>query len=70
MTAAQTSAPVAKTAAPAAKTNVPAADRTIECDVTIVGCGVAGLYAALNLPRDLRIVMQAATPCSRRAASA
>ncbi len=57
MTAAQTSAPVAKTAAPAAKTNVPAADRTIECDVTIVGCGVAGLYAALNLPRDLRIVM-------------
>ncbi|WP_058270034.1 L-aspartate oxidase [Olsenella massiliensis] len=27
------------------------------CDVVIVGCGVAGLYAALNLPRALRVVM-------------
>lgn len=27
------------------------------CDVVIVGCGVAGLYAALWLPPDKRIVM-------------
>ena len=27
------------------------------CDVVIVGCGVAGLYAALNLPRRLSITM-------------
>ncbi len=26
-------------------------------DVVIVGCGVAGLYAALNLPRSLRVLM-------------
>ena len=30
---------------------------THECDVVIVGCGVAGLYAALNLPRSLRVTM-------------
>ena len=29
----------------------------IGCDVVIVGCGVAGLYAALNLPRALHVVM-------------
>lgn len=27
------------------------------CDVVIVGCGVSGLYAALNLPRALHVVM-------------
>ncbi len=27
------------------------------CDVVIAGCGVAGLYAALNLPADTRVVM-------------
>lgn len=27
------------------------------CDVVIVGCGVAGLYAALNLPVDTQVVM-------------
>ena len=31
--------------------------KDLTCDVAIVGCGVAGLYAALNLPRALRIVM-------------
>lgn len=29
----------------------------IHTDVVIVGCGVAGLYSALKLPRDMRIVM-------------
>ena len=29
----------------------------VSCDVLIVGCGVAGLYAALNLPRNLSIEM-------------
>ncbi len=29
----------------------------VSCDVVIVGCGVAGLYAALNLPRALHVVM-------------
>ena len=29
----------------------------IHTDVVIVGCGVAGLYSALKLPRDLKIVM-------------
>ena len=31
------------------------------CDVVIVGCGVAGLYCALNLPRELSIIMLAKT---------
>ena len=31
--------------------------RRITCDVVIVGCGVAGLYAALNLPRSLKVVL-------------
>ncbi len=26
------------------------------CDVVIAGCGVAGLYAALNLPEDMRVI--------------
>ena len=33
------------------------AAESIECDVVIVGCGVAGLYAALNLPRSMRVSM-------------
>ncbi|MDD6359965.1 MAG: hypothetical protein PUG08_08415, partial [Parafannyhessea umbonata] len=32
-------------------------ERDASFDVCIVGCGVAGLYAALNLPRHLRIAM-------------
>ena len=35
--------------------NANAEDMT--CDVVIAGCGVAGLYAALNLPADMQIVM-------------
>lgn len=31
------------------------------CDVVIIGCGVAGLYCALNLPRELSIIMLAKT---------
>lgn len=31
------------------------------CDVVIVGCGVAGLYCALNLPRELSVIMLAKT---------
>ena len=29
----------------------------MKTDVVIVGSGVAGLYCALNLPKDLRILM-------------
>ena len=29
----------------------------LECDVVIVGCGVAGLYCALNLPAALSVVL-------------
>ena len=29
----------------------------IYCDVAIAGCGVAGLYTALNLPEDLHVLM-------------
>lgn len=29
----------------------------MECDVVIAGCGVAGLYAALNLPTSARVIM-------------
>ena len=35
--------------------------RDIVCDVVIVGCGVAGLYCALNLPSSLSVVMLAKT---------
>ena len=35
--------------------------RDITCDVVIVGCGVAGLYCALNLPSTLSVVMLAKT---------
>ena len=31
--------------------------KNIYCDTVIVGCGVAGLYTALNLPDDKRIIM-------------
>ena len=31
--------------------------KTINCDVVIAGCGVSGLYAALNLPATANIVM-------------
>ena len=44
----------------AAATGVPSTGqpaRRITCDVVIVGCGVAGLYAALNLPRSLKVVL-------------
>ena len=34
---------------------------SITCDVVIVGCGAAGLYCALNLPRQLSVVMLAKT---------
>ena len=40
---------------PVDMTNVSAED--MACDVVIAGCGVAGLYAALNLPEDTQIVM-------------
>ena len=29
----------------------------MECDVVMAGCGVAGLYAALNLPTSTRVIM-------------
>ena len=29
-----------------------------QVDVVIVGTGVAGLFAALNLPRDFKIIMR------------
>lgn len=41
-------------------------------DVVIAGCGVAGLYAALNLPEEMNILMlskkiwKAVTPCWHR----
>ena len=31
--------------------------RELDCDVVIAGCGVGGLYTALNLPRELKVVM-------------
>lgn len=31
--------------------------KNIYCDAVVVGCGVAGLYTALNLPEDSRIIM-------------
>lgn len=30
---------------------------SLTCDVVIAGCGVGGLYAALNLPRELSVTM-------------
>ncbi|MDN0054622.1 L-aspartate oxidase [Collinsella ihumii] len=40
-----------------APTDTEARPSDIACDVVIVGCGVAGLYTALNLPRTTSIVM-------------
>ncbi len=37
--------------------DLPGADRVVRCDVVIVGCGVAGLYCALNLPSALNVVL-------------
>ena len=34
----------------------------IACDVVVVGCGAAGLYTALNLPRSLKVVMLSKGP--------
>lgn len=31
--------------------------KELNCDVVIVGCGVAGLYSALKLPQDKKIIM-------------
>lgn len=31
--------------------------KNLYCDVVVVGCGVAGLYTALNLPDDMKIIM-------------
>ena len=38
-----------------------AGTKTIDADVVIIGCGVAGLYCALNLPHALRVVLLAKT---------
>ncbi len=38
------------------------ASEETRCDVAIVGCGVAGLYAALNLPRTMGVVMLSKGP--------
>ena len=46
---------------PATDCNGAAEVRDIACDVVIVGCGVAGLYCALNLPSTLSVVMLAKT---------
>jgi len=35
--------------------------RRVECDVVIAGCGVAGLYCALNLPSSIRVVLLSKT---------
>ena len=35
---------------------------TLSCDVVIVGCGVGGLYTALNLPGDRDVVMLSKGP--------
>lgn len=32
-------------------------DRDLYCDIVIAGCGVAGLYTALTLPQDKKILM-------------
>ncbi len=42
--------------APAPQIDVDGCEK-VSCDVLIVGCGVAGLYAALNLPSHLAIEM-------------
>ena len=42
--------------APAPQIDLEGCER-VSCDVLIVGCGVAGLYAALNLPESLSVEM-------------
>lgn len=32
-------------------------NQSFDTDVLIVGCGVAGLFAALNLPEDRRVLI-------------
>lgn len=32
-------------------------DNELHCDIVIAGCGVAGLYTALSLPRDKKVLM-------------
>ena len=56
-TTAATEAPTSQSASIAPGTS----PKAITCDVVIVGCGVAGLYCALNLPRQLSVVMLAKT---------
>ncbi|MGI6216971.1 MAG: L-aspartate oxidase [Coriobacteriales bacterium] len=36
--------------------------RKMNCDVVIAGCGVAGLYTALRLPRSMKIIMLSKGP--------
>ena len=31
--------------------------KKMECDVVIAGCGVAGLFSALHLPKNQKIIM-------------
>lgn len=31
--------------------------RKLQCDVVVVGCGIAGLYAALKLPRSCQVIL-------------
>ena len=31
--------------------------RKLQCDVVVVGCGIAGLYAALKLPRSCDVIL-------------
>ena len=38
----------------------------MNCDVLIVGCGVAGLYCALNLPEDKKIIIVTTTEAPKR----
>lgn len=42
--------------APAPQIDIDGCDQ-VSCDVLIVGCGVAGLYAALNMPQNLSVEM-------------
>lgn len=50
-------ATMAEVPAQAEEAVVSSQPQPLASDVVIVGCGVAGLYAALNLPRGLRVTM-------------
>ena len=39
------------------KKNANKPDSRLDCDVVIVGCGVGGLYSALNLDHSKKILM-------------